>query len=107
MDQLKTIKSLILPASKLPCHTLTPSCEKRVTQLALSADFHRLFAVTTVFLGNISIIKTDELEASWTTLCGSAEYIRCFQTNNPKLIPHPTPQLPTFVSYTSLRFTFP
>lgn len=108
MDQLKTIKSLILPASKLPCHTLTPSCEKRVTQLALSdADLHHLFVITTVFLGNISIIKTDELEASWTTLCSSAEYNRCFQTNNPKLMPPTTPRLPTFVSDTSLRFTFP
>lgn len=72
MEQLKTFKFLILPASKLPCHTLTPSYERRVTQLALSDDLHHLFAVTTVFLGNISIIRTDELEASWTVLCSSA-----------------------------------
>lgn len=66
MDQLKTIKFLILPASKLLCHTLTPSYESRNAQLALFADLHHLFAVTTVFLGNFSIIKTHELEASWT-----------------------------------------
>lgn len=105
MDQLKTIKSLILPASKLPCHMLTPSREKRVTQLALSANLHHLCAITTVFLGNSSIIKTDELEASWTTLCSSAEYIRCFQTNNPKLIPpHPAPHI--CERYLAM-FTFP
>lgn len=72
MDQLKTIKFLILPASKLPCHMLTPSYERRVTELALSVDLYHLFAITTVFLGNIAIVKMDELKASWTMLCSSA-----------------------------------
>lgn len=68
MDQIKTIKFLILPASKLLCYTLEPLYESRIAQLALFAELHHLFAVTTVFLGNFSIIKTHELKASWTML---------------------------------------
>jgi len=40
--------------------------------LVPSADLHQLLAIKTVFLGNIPIIKTDELENIWTMICSSA-----------------------------------
>jgi len=43
-----------------------------LTQLALSADLHHLIAIAIIFLGSISVIKTDELEANWTMFCSSA-----------------------------------